>query len=131
MRRSLPLMALVFAAPLPAAPPAPVTAVAYHPAGKLLAAGTHGDVAVIDATKGEVVAHLGGQTARVTALAFSRDGKRLAVASGDPAKSGVVKLYGVQEQGPKFEPKGELIGPKDVQYALDFAPDNKTLAAAG
>jgi WD domain, G-beta repeat len=131
MLRHLSLGLALFTAPALAAPPPPVTALAYHPGGKLLAAGTHGDVAVIDPAKGEVVAHIGGQTARVTAVAFSRDGKRLAVASGEPAKSGIVKLYTVEEKGPKFEPKGELAGPKDVQYALDFAPDNKTLATAG
>ena len=60
-----------------------------------------------------------------------RDGKRLAVASGEPAKSGTVKLYAVTEAGPKFEPKGDITGAKDVQYALDFAPDGKTLAVAG
>src|SRR4051794_2662681 len=124
------LLALATAVPALAAPPAPVTALAYHPSGKLLVAGTRGDVAVIDA-RGEVVARLGGQTGRVTAVAFSRDGKRLAVASGEPAKSGVVKLYAVDEKAAKFEPKGELAGAKDVQYALDFAPDHKTLAAAG
>ena len=67
----------------------------------------------------------------VTAIAFSRDGKRLAVASGEPAKSGFVKLFAVIEAGPKFEAKGEITGAKDVQYALDFAPDHKTLAIAG
>ena len=34
-------------------------------------------------------------------------------------------------KGPKLEPKGELAARKDVQYALDFAPDDKTLATAG
>jgi len=125
------LVALFLADWAAAAPPPPVTAVAYHPGGKFLVAGTHGDVAVIDTAKGEVVSRLGGQTSRVTALAFSRDGKRLAVASGEPAKSGVVRIYSVAETGPKFEAKGELSGAKDVQYTLDFAPDNKTLAAAG
>ena len=114
-----------------AAPPPPVTALAYHPNGKLLIAGTRGEVAVIDPGKGEVLAHLGGQTARVTAVAFSRDGKRLAVASGEPGKSGLVQLYAVDEKAAKFELKGQLTGAKDVQYALDFAPDHKTLAAAG
>src|SRR5215213_2961504 len=131
MVRHLSLGLALLAGPALAAPPAPVTAVAYQPGGKLLVAGTRGDVAIIDVAKNEVLTHLGGQTARVTALAFSRDGKRLAVASGEPAKSGVVRLYAVDEKAAKFEPKGELTGPKDVQYALDFAPDQKTLATAG
>jgi hypothetical protein len=130
MTRHLPLGIILLAAPALAAPPPPVTALAYHPSGKFLLAGTRGDVVVIDA-KSEVITHLGGQTARVTAIAFSPDGKRLAVASGEPARSGVVKLYAVDEKAAKFEPKGELTGAKDIQYTLDFAPDNKTLASAG
>lgn len=42
-----------------AAPPPPVTALAYHPSSKFLLAGTRGDVAVIDANN-EVIARLGG-----------------------------------------------------------------------
>jgi hypothetical protein len=129
IRSSLLSLALVSCAV--AAPPPPVSAVAYHPNGKLLAAGTHSDVVIVDTVKGEVVAHLSGQTARVTAIAFSRDGKRLAVASGEPAKSGIVKLYDVTEAGPKFEVRGDVTAMKDSQYALDFAPDHKTLAIAG
>src|SRR5262245_5549682 len=125
------VLAVLTVCGIQAAPPPPVTAVSYHPGGKFLVAGTRGDIAVVDAARNEVVAHLGGQIARVTAVAISRDGKRLAVASGEPAKSGVVKLYAVTESGPKLETKGELTGAKDVQYTLDFAPDNKTLAAAG
>jgi WD40 repeat protein len=125
------LLLLAVASSTVAAPPPPVTAVAYHPTGKFLVAGTRADVAVVDCTKSEVLSHLDGHAARITALAFSRDGKRLAVASGEPGKSGIVKLYAVDDKAVKFEPKGELAGAKDVQYTLDFAPDHKTLAAAG
>src|SRR3954466_2526797 len=126
MLRTFLLLAVVSSAV--AAPPPPVTALAYHPTGKFLVAGTRGDVAVIEPVKNEVLVHLGGHSARITAVAFSRDGKRLAVASGEPSKSGVIKLYAVDEKAVKFEPKGELTGAKDVQYTLDFAPDHKTLA---
>jgi WD40 repeat protein len=131
MIRHLPFAFLLLAAPAVAAPPPPVSALAYHPDGKLLAAGTHGEVVIVDSMKGEVVACVGGQAGRVTAITFSRDGKKLAVASGEPAKAGIVKLYAVNAAGTKFEPKGEINGPKDVQYTLDFAPDHKTLALAG
>src|SRR5262245_41645747 len=122
MIRTLSLVALALAVPALAGPPPPVTALAYHPGGKLLVAGRHGDAAGIDPANGEDAAHLSAQTPH---------GQRLAVASGEPARSGVVRLYAVEEKGAKFEPKGELTGPKDVQYTLDFAPDNKTLAVAG
>ena len=129
MRRSL-LLLVAVATPGFAAPPPPVTAVAYHPAGRFLVAGTHGECIVLD-PKGDVVARLGGQTARVTAVAFARDGKLLAVASGEPAKSGSVKLYAVPEKGFDLQAKGALAGSKDMLYGVAFAPDGKTVAAAG
>ena len=131
MQRILSLAFVLLASPAFAAPPAPVTALAYHTSGKFLAAGMYGEVIVLDSSNGSVITKLDGQTARVTALAFSRDGKRLAVASGEPGKSGVFKLYDVAEAGPKFEVRNEIKWMKDVQYALDFAPDHKTLATAG
>jgi hypothetical protein len=130
MMRQLSLTALFLATPAFAAPP-PVSALAYHPNGKLLVVGTHGEVAVVDSMKGEVIARIAEPKGRVTAMAFSRDGKRLAVASGEPAKVGVITLYDVAETVPKFELRNEVSSMKDVQYALDFAPDHKTLATAG
>src|SRR5262249_38527594 len=103
----------------------------YHPDGKLLAAGTHGEVVIVDSMKGEVVARISGQSGRVTAIVFSRDGKKLAVASGEPAKAGVVKLYAVDVNVPKFESNSEMRVEKEVQYSLDFAPEHKTLDPAG
>src|SRR4051812_28126926 len=94
------LAILLCSVPVVAAPPAPVSALAYHPNGKLLAVGLHGEVVLVDSSKGDVVARVGGQTGRVTAVAFSRDGGRLAIASGEPAKSGTVRLYTVTEAGP-------------------------------
>src|SRR5262249_41816578 len=60
----------------------PVAALAYRPDGKLLAAGVYKEVVLIDPGTGAEVGRLDGQTDGVTALAFSRDGQRLAVASG-------------------------------------------------
>ena len=57
MLRQLSVTLIFIAAPALAAPPPPVSALAFHPNGKLLAAGTHGDVAIVDSAKGEVLAH--------------------------------------------------------------------------
>jgi WD40 repeat protein len=122
---------VIVAVPAFAAPPPPVSALAYHPNGKLLAVGTHGEVAVVDSAKGEVVARIGEQTGRVTAVAFSRNGSFLAVASGEPGKSGVLKLYDVDEKGPKLEYRNQINWLKDVQYAIDFASDHRSFATAG
>ena len=62
----------------------------------------------------------------VHALAFSRDGRRLAVGAGLPARSGVVRLYTV--------PDGALIhdfaGHDDVVFAVALRPDGAQLASA-
>src|SRR5690242_7119175 len=104
MTRTLSLLAalLVAGAAAAAPPPPPVTALDYRPDGQLLAAGTRGVVALIDPATGEVVAELPGQTGRVTAVAFAPSGT-LAVASGEPGKSGVIRVYDVRD--PKKVPE--------------------------
>jgi WD40 repeat protein len=114
-----------------AAPPPPVAALAFHPDGKLLAAGSYGKVSLIDPSKGEVVGTLAGQTQRVTALAFSKDGKRLAVASGDPGKSGEIRTYAVPAKGLPTQVKRMWQPHADIIYALAFSPDGALLASAG
>lgn len=112
---------------VPAFAAAPVSAVAYRPDGKLLAASTRGEVALIDPAKGEVVADLTGLPGRVTAVAFSAN--HLAVACGEPGKAGVVRLY--EARDPKTAKSiSEFTAHKDAIYGLAFSPDGTTLATA-
>src|SRR5262245_21511116 len=113
------------------APPPAVTALAFHPEGKLLAAGSYGEVALIDPAKGEVIGKLPGQTQRVTALAFSKDGSQLAVASGRPSKDGQIRLYRFPKTGLPTQPSQEWSPHSDVIYTLAFSPDGELLASAG
>ncbi len=114
---------------VPAAPP--VAALAWHPDGKLLAAAGYNEALLLDA-RGEIVGKLPGQSGSVTALAFSRDGSRLAVASGVTGVAGEVRLYALTPQGqPAGPPQHVLGGHQDVVLALDFSPDGKTLATSG
>ncbi len=109
---------------------APVSALAYRPDGKLLAAGGHGEVTLLSVAEGDVVSKLEGQTARVTALAFSRDGRRLAVASGTTGSAGEVRLYAVPAEGTPAA--GHVLkAHADIVYDLTFSPDGKLLATAG
>jgi WD40 repeat protein len=111
---------------------APVAAVAYRPDGKLLAAGTHREAILLDVATGDVVAKLPGQLAKVTALAFSVDGRRLAVASGTPGTAGEVRLYALPADGPPGpQPERVLKGHADIIYALAFRPGGQVLATAG
>jgi hypothetical protein len=116
--------------PVVAAPP--VSAAAYHPQGKLIAFGTHGEVRLFDPETGEPAGALGGQTGRVTALAFAPDGSWLAVASGDPGKAGIIRLYTPDKQGRPMPAAALVIaGHHDAVYALTFSADGKRLASAG
>src|SRR5262249_25955526 len=78
---------------------APVAALAYHPAGQMLAAGGRGVVYLFDAATGELQGKLDRQHPRVTALAFSHDGKQLAVASSATGETHEVRLYEVAAGG--------------------------------
>lgn len=114
------------------APAAPVAAVAYHPNGKILAAAGNQEVRLIEVTKGELVGSLTGQTGLVTALAFSRDGKYLAAASGSTGSVGEVRFYNVPASGlPDSKPLLLLAGHRDLILDLAWSPDSKTLASSG
>jgi hypothetical protein len=114
----------------PSSPPKPsVTALAYHPTGKFLAAAGPREVVLIDTATNDVLGKLPGQAPKVTALAYSRDGNYLAVASGEPGKSGVVRLYFVPPSGlPNARPDAMIAAHKDLILDLAFSPDNQTLA---
>ncbi|MCE9530960.1 MAG: WD40 repeat domain-containing protein [Planctomycetes bacterium] len=112
-----------------ATPPPPVTTVAYHPEGKILAAGTYATVTLIDTVKGEVITKIEGQNNRVTALAFSPKGETLVVASGEPGKSGQIRFYSTNSP---LEPvRTVATAHKDIIYALTFSPDGSLVASAG
>ena len=125
MLRVLLLAAAVTATSVASAAP-PVTALAYRADGKLLAAGTRDRVTLTDPATGDATRTLTGQDGRVTALGFAPGGS-LAVASGAPGKSGVLRVYASPDDASPVT----LTAHKDAIYALAFSPDGKTLATAG
>jgi WD40 repeat protein len=134
MNRVLSVVFVLFPALAVAAPPA-VTAAAYHPEGNLLAAGGSGGVKLFyPGHPGDSTPAPGGPLTpgRVTALAFDRTGKWLAVASGETGKSGEVRLYGLTAEGlTEKNPRFVFDLHKDAVYALAFSPDGTRLATAG
>jgi WD40 repeat protein len=107
----------------------PVAALAYDPAGKVLAASGRGEVLFLDVAGGELKAKLGGQRDRVTALAFGAGGKRLAVASSTAGEGHDVRLYDFRAG----QPGSGAVATRhdDVIHALAFNPEGKLLASCG
>jgi hypothetical protein len=103
-----------------------VSALAFRGDGRILAVGTHGLVVLWDLVDGRPACVLCNVPGPVHALAFSRDGKRLAVGAGLPARTGSVRVYAV--------PGGTLVhdfaGHGDVVFGLAFRPDGAQLASA-
>src|SRR5262245_966887 len=101
----------------------PVTALTYRLDGQQLAAGLRGEVVLFDAA--------GNVTSRdsvhgpVTALAWSKDGAILAVASGTPAKAGEIRIF----RPPSTTPVQTIAAHEDLIHDLAFSPDGTSLAS--
>ncbi len=114
----------------PVAPP--VAALAYHPGGQTLAAGGRGLVYLFDTANGDLQGKIEGLRPRITALAFSRDGKRFAVASSAMGETHEVRLYDFHAASISTPPRGVVVNTHaDVIHDLAFSPDGKLLASCG
>ncbi len=103
-----------------------IFSLAYHPDGRLLAAGRHGGVALTHAETGEPVAFLDGLADIARSVAFSPDGRLLAAGGGHAQQGGEVRIWQVSDHRPLLAIQGH----GDTIQALAFSPDGKTLATA-
>jgi len=111
----------------PVAPP--VAALAYHPGGQIIAAGGRGTVYFFDAATGDLQSKLEGLHPQVTDLAFTHEGKHLAVASSAMGEAHEVRLY---EMSGGSASGGVVVNTHaDVIQDLAFSPDGKILASCG
>src|SRR5262249_52819751 len=102
-----------------------IRAVAFSPAGRLLAAGTrYGLVKVWDVPGGREIATLRGHAGEVWAVAFSPDGRTLASGDGDWNRPGEVKLWDTAtwRERPGLGRAGDAL-------CWAFAPRGRALAA--
>lgn len=102
----------------------PATAVCFTPDGsQLVVAGYHEVTVWNEATLARRIGNVGERT---YALAFSPDGKLLAIGGGEPGKRGEVRLF-------NFE-SGEMLAmvarANDVVLDVAFRPDGRQLAVA-
>jgi uncharacterized protein with WD repeat/mono/diheme cytochrome c family protein len=111
----------------PRAPVKPlISALAFRPDGRLLALGTFQEVRLVEPDSGKTVATLPGEADDVRALAFSRDGKLLAAAGGQPARSGEVLIWDVEKRAALRT----IHGHADCVYGAAFSPDGKSIATS-
>src|ERR1035438_3219017 len=118
MGSMLMLFATMVAAPREAA------SVAFSPDGKVIAVGSWQEVRLLDAATQQEVGKFAATSDMVRALAFSRDGRRLAVAGGSPARFGEVQVWDVASRKQIAQWRGH----DDCIYAVAFSPDGSRLA---
>lgn len=108
----------------------PFTGVVYRPDGGMLAVAQRGRVWLLDAD-GEVLAEIDSLPPKVTALSFSRDGGRLAVAAGRPGQLGELRLYAIPANvGPDDPPTLQFTqqAHTDLIHDVAFSPDGSLVA---
>jgi WD40 repeat protein len=103
-----------------------VESLAISADGKTLASGSFQEVILWDLASGQIRQRLTGFVDRVTALAFSGDGKYLAVGGGPPSEEGELKLFDAASAQLITEMKNAH---SDTVFALAFSPDGKYLAS--
>jgi len=108
-------------------PAVPVTAVAFSPDGKTLAAGRYQEIIWWDLANARLAKRVGqGQLSEsVQALLYTKDGKSLLAADGVPRAAGAVRVFDAQTG----RLAGSFTGPKDVVGSAALSPDEKLLAA--
>ena len=107
--------------------PAPITAVAYTPDGKVLFAARHKEVMRIEGMKVFSVAML---SAPVTALAVAPNGKLLAVADSTTGAAGEVSFFAIGSAAGR-KPIHTLAAHADMILDIAFSPDGRILATTG
>jgi WD40 repeat protein len=101
-----------------------ITSLDYSPDGSLLAVAGYHEVLVHKAGGSGLVARLVGLSERVQKIAFSPDGKQLAVAAGDPCRFGEIQVWDVAHKKLKLSVPITF----DTVYGVSWAPDGSKIA---
>ena len=96
----------------------------YSPNGTLLAVAGFHEVLLHKADGSGLAARLVGLSERVQSVRFSPDGKRLAVAAGQPARMGEVQIWDVEKRKLLISTPVTY----DTVYGVSWSPDGKFVA---
>jgi WD40 repeat protein len=108
----------------------PITAVSFTPDGKDVAASGYHEITLWKTDDGTLDRRVPGLSERTYGISFSKDGKFLATASGDPGEYGLARLWTV-DTGGVAKPVRDLAESQDAVFAVAFSPDGARLATAG
>lgn len=103
----------------------PITALAFSPDGTELFVGGYHELTVWNPEDGELVRRIGNIGQRTHALAFSPNGKSLAVACGAPGSLGELRLINPADG----QLQGVLTSTNDDVFDVAFDPSGKRIAA--
>lgn len=118
------------AAPTYPAPPV-ISALAFDPAGKILAVSGYHEVLLHDLDASNVVARLVGESPRIESLAWSPDGRRLAVAGSAPARFGEVQIWDAGATNTVLGLAKSYKVALDSIYGISWSPEGTRLAFGG
>jgi WD40 repeat protein len=104
----------------------PIVALEATPEGAQVLAASQAGVEVRSADELKVVRTLPTMLVNVHDLAFSSDGKTLAICGGSPAESGAIELW----DWPARTLRRSRAAGGDVVYSVAWSPDGKRLSAA-
>jgi WD40 repeat protein len=104
--------------------PPVITSLDYSPNGELLAVSGFHEVLLHKADGSGLVGRLVGLSERVQSLAFSPDGKSLAVVGGSPGRFGEVQVWNVQKKKLRYSVSVTF----DTLYGVSWSPDGSKIA---
>ena len=104
----------------------PIAAASFSPDGTQIIAGGYYELTVWSVADGSLLRRIGNLGQRVFAIDFSADGQTMAVACGEPGRSGEVRLIDFASG----EVRGVVSRSGDVPYDVAFRPASDELAVA-